>query len=244
MAGLCTKVNFVCFIDDNIHKITNMKKVLILGANGQIAKHVIDFLLKEPDIQLTLFLRNSQRLNHLKSEKARITEGDVLDEKKLKDEISGHDVVYANLEGEMDRFAENIVKAMKETGVKRLIFITTIGIYDEVPGKFGKWNKKMIGDYIPPYRKAADIIEASDLDYTIIRPAWLSDDDEVDYEITQKNEPFKGTEVSRKSVGALIARLIKNPEMEKRTSLGINKPGTYWDKPSFYSKQEVESSRK
>jgi uncharacterized protein YbjT (DUF2867 family) len=218
-----------------------MKKVIILGANGQIAKHVTDFLLEEPDIQMTLFLRDSRRLNHLKSEKTRIVEGDVLDEKKLTAEIRGHDVVYANLEGEMDLMAKNIVEAMKGTGVKRLIFITTIGIYDEVPGEFGKWNKKMIGDYIAPYRKAADIIESSDLDYTIIRPAWLSDDDEVDYETTQKNEPFRGTEVSRKSVGALVARLIKNPELEKRTSLGINKPNTYWDRPSFYSRQKTES---
>lgn len=218
-----------------------MKKVLILGANGQIAKHVIDLLLKEPDIHLTLFLRNSGRLNHLKSEKTRIVDGDVLDEKKLAEEIHGQDVVYANLEGEMDLFAGNIVKEMDAAGVKRLIFITTIGIYDEVPGEFGKWNKKMIGDYIPPYRKAADIIESSDLDYTIIRPSWLSDDNEVDYETTQKNEPFRGTEVSRKSVGALVAKLIINPELEKRASLGINKPGTYWDKPSFYSKQKTES---
>jgi len=218
-----------------------MKKVLILGANGQIAKHVTDFLLEEPDIHLTLFLRKSRRLKHLKSEKTSIVEGDVLDEKKLVDEIRGHDVVYANLEGEMDQMAQNIVEAMKETGVKRLIFIATIGIYDEVPGEFGKCNNKMIGEYIPPYRKAADIIESSDLDYTIIRPSWMTDDDEVDFETTQKDEPFKGTEVSRKSVGALVAKLIKNPELEKRTSLGINKPNTYWDKPSFYSKQKTES---
>lgn len=218
-----------------------MKKVIILGAKGKVAKHVIDFLLKETDIQLTLFLRNSRRLNHLKSEKTRIVEGDVLDEKKLVTEIRGQDVVYANLEGELDQMAKNIVEAMEETGVKRLIFITTLGIYDEVPGEFGKWNKKMIGKYIPPYRKAADIIESSGLDYTIIRPAWMSGNDEVDYETTQKDEPFRGTEVSRKSVGALVAKLIKNPEQEKRTSIGINKPGTYWDKPSLYSKQKTQS---
>lgn len=112
-----------------------MKKVLILGANGQIAKHVIDFLLKEPEIHLTLFLRNSQRLNHIKSNQVRIVEGDVLDERKLNEEMKGMDVVYVNLEGEMEQNAKNIVNAMKENGVNRLIFITTLGIYDEVPGE-------------------------------------------------------------------------------------------------------------
>lgn len=211
-----------------------MKKVLILGAAGQIAKHAIVFLLKEPEIRLTLFLRNSSRLSNLESSRVMIMEGDVLDANKLKEAVKGQDVVYANLDGEMEKEAANIVGAMGETGVKRLIFITTLGIYDEVPGEFGKWNDRMIGKYLGPYRKAAQIIEASHLDYTIIRPAWLTDEDEIDYETTEKDEPFMGTEVSRKSVAALVVKLIENPELEIRKSVGANKPNTDGDKPSFY----------
>ncbi len=44
---------------------------------------------------------------------------------------------------------------------------------------------------IARYRTAADILEASKLDYTMIRPAWLTDYDEVNYEITEKGESFK-----------------------------------------------------
>src|ERR1700722_13300219 len=102
------------------------------------------------------------------------------------------DVVYAKLDGKLGKQAKNIVKAMSESGIKRLIFITSLGIYDEVPGKFGAWNKRMIGRYLGPYRKAAEVIEASNLKYTILRPAWLTDEDEIDYETTQKNKPFKG----------------------------------------------------
>ena len=211
-----------------------MTNVLILGAAGKIAKHAIEFLLKEPDVQLTLFLRKSGRLSKIVSKQTRIIEGDVLDTKKLKEAIQGQDVVYANLDGELEKQAANIVKAMGETGVKRLIFITSVGIYDEVPGAFGEWNKRMIGQYLGPYRKAADIIEASDLAYIILRPAWLTDEDEIDYETTEKNEPFKGTEVSRKSVAALVVKLIENPELKSRRSLGVNKPNTDGDKPSFY----------
>jgi NAD(P)H-binding len=42
---------------------------------------------------------------------------------------------------------------------------------------------------------------------SILRPAWLTDEDEVDYETTERNEPFRGTEVSRKSVAALIVKI-------------------------------------
>lgn len=39
-----------------------MKKVLILGVNGQIARLVIPRLLQETDVHLTLYLRKSARL--------------------------------------------------------------------------------------------------------------------------------------------------------------------------------------
>jgi hypothetical protein len=86
---------------------------------------------------------------------------------------------------------------MNAAGVQRLIFVASLGIYDEVPGKFGTWNRRQIGAYLPPFRRAADLIESSGLNYTILRPAWLTDEDEVDYETTDRNEPFRGTEVSR-----------------------------------------------
>ncbi len=56
-----------------------MKNVIILGASGNIAKHVIDILVKKDDINLTLFLRNARRLRNNDVSKCRIIEGDVLD---------------------------------------------------------------------------------------------------------------------------------------------------------------------
>lgn len=109
----------------------------------------------------------------------------------------------------------------------------TLGIYDEVPGKFGEWNNREIGEYFPPYRKAADLIEASGLDYAVLRPAWLTDADEIDFETTERNEPFKGTEIARKSVAAVIVELIEAPGALGNRNIGINKPGSDGDKPAF-----------
>ena len=85
-------------------------------------------------------------------------EGNVLDS-QLKEAMTGKDIVYANLSGDLEAMAKNIVKSMEESGVKKLVFISSIGIYD-VPLK----------PMLKPYRKAADIIEASALEYTILRP--------------------------------------------------------------------------
>lgn len=158
----------------------------------------------------------------------------MLDADVLGKALQGQDIVYANLGGEIVAQAEALVTALDTAGVKRLIFVDALGIYDELPAAFNEWNRSMIGDALVDYRKAADVLEASDLDYTIIRPAWLTNNDETDYELTQRDEQFKGTEVSRKAVAAFIATVIADPSTHSRANVGIDKPGTDGDKPSFY----------
>jgi saccharopine dehydrogenase-like NADP-dependent oxidoreductase len=57
-----------------------MTKVLILGAYGQIARVATDLFLRNTDAELTLYLRNSRRLEALADNpRVRIVEGDVLE---------------------------------------------------------------------------------------------------------------------------------------------------------------------
>jgi len=195
-----------------------MMNVLILGANGQIARFAIDLFLKRTDSQLTLYLRNSRRLKNSDPSRVRIVEGDVLDTKKLKEAMAGQDVVYANLAGDLEQMARTIVEAMDETGVRRLIFISSMGVHDEIPGD-------ALGSILDPYRKATRIIEDSDLDYTVLRPAWLNNRDEIAYGTTQKGKPFQNASavVSRKSVADLVVKLATTPGLEVRGSLGVPK---------------------
>lgn len=190
-----------------------MKKVIIIGASGSLASVLIEELNKQKDIHLTLFLRNKNRLSSRHLSNTTIVEGDVMDYSKLKDAITGQDIVYVNLAGNLEAMAKNIVKAMQETRVKRIIAVSSIGIYT-TPLK----------SVLQPYRKLADIIEASGLDYTILRPDWFTNADEVDYDITRKGEPEKGTAISRKSMAAFIASVIEKPELWKSENIGISKP--------------------
>ena len=131
--------------------------------------------------------------------------------------MKGQDVVYASLAGDMKRQAEHIVDAMHATGVKRLIFISSMGIYGEVPGERYR-------SVLDPYRDSAAAIEASDLDYTILRPGWFTNDPQVSYQLTQKGEPFKGHDVTLNSLSDLIARLVTKPGLHVRQSLGVSSP--------------------
>lgn len=214
-----------------------MSNVLIIGANGQIARLAEQQLLSETKHHLTLFLRDAKRLEVADADRETVIEGDATDPDALNKAMAGIDVVYANLAGTktIETQAKAVVQAMDLAKVSRLIWISTLGIYDEVPGAFGKWNHQQLDDgYLPTYRAAAKVVEHSDLDYTIVRPAWLSNDDTVDYELTHRDDLFKGTEVSRKSVADLVVKLINDPKKYVHDSLGVNQPNTDGAKPSFY----------
>jgi uncharacterized protein YbjT (DUF2867 family) len=148
----------------------------------------------------------------------RVLEGDATDVEALKAAIPGHDAVYANLSGAMRKQAKAIVEAMRSCGVKRLVFISSMGIYDEVP-------VEKVGSVLDPYRESAAIVEASGLDYTIVRPAWLDDEDVVAYGITRKGEAFRspGATVSRRSVADLVVRLCMTPGLHSKESLGVHR---------------------
>jgi hypothetical protein len=62
----------------------------------------------------------------------------------------------------------------------------------------------------------------------------LTDQDEIDFEITERGEPFKGTIVSRRSVAALVAQLVESDGALGNRNIGINKPNSDGDKIALY----------
>lgn len=192
-----------------------MTRILILGANGQLARHTTAFFLQHTDAHLTLFLRRAGRLKNPDPARATLVEGDVTDRDALIAAMQGQDAVYANLAGDMATQARSIVDAMHAAGLKRLIFISSMGIYGEVPGE--KYRS-----VLDPYRDSAAVIEASALDYTVLRPGWFTQGAKVDYRITQKGEPFHGHDVSLNSLSDLIVKLALDPTLHVRSSIGVS----------------------
>lgn len=189
-----------------------MTKIIIIGATGGLAQYVIETAKKMDNIQLTLFARTPGNLSAKISEGTTVLQGDAMNVNELKKAIAGQDLVYVNLSGDLDRMTQNIITAMKETGVKRIVAISSIGIYGEP-----------LQPVLKPYRKLADNIEASRLDYTIIRPNWFTSGNEIDYHITRKPEPEVGGAVSQKSIAYFVTKIFANPELHKNENVGISK---------------------
>ena len=202
-----------------------MTKVLVLGANGQIARIVEERLLKEqPDVELTLFLRNSQRLADLDdNENVTLVDGDITDYDAVNAAMKGQDVVYIAMvdHTEDNVITKNVIKSMKENNVDRIIESSLLGIYHEVPGKFGRWNDEMVQSGLAAAINADKLLSESGLAYTTLRFPWLNDRNEVKYTITHINDQYVGVSGSRQSMADVIVKIIADSEYLKNDSVGI-----------------------
>ncbi|MFT3688442.1 SDR family oxidoreductase [Paenirhodobacter sp.] len=212
-----------------------MKKVIILGANGGTAREIVPRLLGQGDVELTLFARHPQRLRHLEGPHAHAVAGDARNRDDLKRAIQGQDIVISAMGGmDLGDKIEGVVAVMEELGVRRLIAISAGGIYDELPEPFNSWDKGMTGYTRPTNLKTAEVMERSSLDYTVLRPVWLTNKPVEEVELTRKGETFRGTETSRASLARFIADLVRNPKLHINENLGIAQPHTDGPRPAAY----------
>ncbi len=200
-----------------------MRKVLIIGATGTLGSAVRKTLLQETDNKITLFSRSADELAITNPAREVVAGGDVLNDTDLDKVIAGQDAVFVALSGDLATFAKKITRAMKRNGVSRLVFTTSMGIYNEIPASVGDEGNLKNNPVLQTYRDAANVIEASDLNYTIVRPGWFTSGP-VNYEVTRKGEPFGGHDVSISSIADLVKKLVDDDGLYSRDSIGVNTP--------------------
>lgn len=198
-----------------------MVNVLIIGATGSLGRSLRREL-SNTNHKVTLFSRSVTQLSDLGVNETAIA-GSVTNPIDLVSVLTGQDIVFAALSGNLTKMAEDLTAAMEETKVKRLIFISSMGIYNEIPYSVGTSGNLKNNPMLKDYRNAADIVEQSSLDYTIIRPGWF-DNGTDDYKITHKGEPFRGNAVSRGAISKLVHQIIEKPQLYSNESIGISRP--------------------
>lgn len=200
-----------------------MKRVLLLGATGTAGSALTQKLLADTDCRLTLFSRHARNV-YADTDRIVAVNGDAERVEDLNAVMPGQDVVYCAISGDtLPKVAENIVAAMTQSGVKRLIFMGAVGIYNEIPDEIdGEDNLDNEPAQIPN-RKAADMVEASGLNYTILRPGYLGEGDEDDFVLTIKGEAAKGYTTPIPALVKFAARLILDDTLYARESVSITR---------------------
>lgn len=203
-----------------------MKNILLLGATGTAGSALTKKLLSETDCHLTLFARHAKDI-YTDTDRISVINGNAENPEELKAATTGQDVVYCAISGNaLPEIAENIVTAMTESGVNRLIFMGAVGIYNEIPAEIdGEDNLDNEPAQIPN-RKAVDIVEASNLNYTVLRPGYLRDGNEDDFVLTTKGESAKGYITPIPALVKFAVKIILSDDFYSRESISITRDAT------------------
>jgi len=211
-------------------------KILNLGAAGQISRILTAKLLEQTNHDILLFGRNiSNRLTEYKDNpRVEMKDGDFREYNKLIEAMKDIDVVYLN-DMSSKESVTNIVNAMEEQSVKRIIAATVLNIYGEIKGEFRKYTDEMVGPFILPFTETAKIVENSTRNYTLMRLPWLyNGPSKKDVHLTVKGEAYEGTQISRHAVAQFVIEQIEQDRsIHYSQSYGVTEPGTNWKRPSF-----------
>ena len=196
--------------------------IAVLGATGKFGVIFTSKFLTNPNYQLTLISKSAAQ-KYEDGYRIKAKSIDATNQKDLKNALENIDVVFCAVSGiDQPVIARNLV----ELGVKRLIYISVVGIYNELAqGNGDEFNVENESEQIPN-RNAVNIIENSSLDYTIIRSGYLVHSDENNGIITKKGETPKGYVTNSKSVEKVVFDIIENPELYSRESISITRDMT------------------
>ncbi len=134
--------------------------------------------------QITALVRDPARLT-LAHEKLHVIAGNVLDPEAVLATVRGADAVVCSLgntannpEGVVTAGTQQIIAAMKQAGVRRLLVVTSLGVgdsADQVPLAFKLIMKTALRKVIADKETQETAVRHSGLDWTIIRPGGLTD---------------------------------------------------------------------
>jgi len=196
--------------------------VLVIGANGQVGRRVVQELADSPHDAVAM-VRKEEQVDHLKElGAAKVVLGDL--EQDFSDAFDGVDaVIFAAGSGGSTGPDKTLtidlwgsVKAAKyaeEKGVKRFVQLSSMGTPD--PDQGGEKMKP----YLVAKRVADDILKATDLDYTIVRPGALSSEHKSG-KIEVSAEGFASMEnrsIPRADVAALLVKVLDQPNTYHKT---------------------------
>ncbi len=163
------------------YKELNMK-LIIFGATGTLGRHIVEQALAQGD-KVSAFARDPSVLNMTHQDLHPIA-GDVLDRRLVADAVKDHDAVLislgAGLKGGVRSVGtQNVIEAMKQHGVKRLVCLSTLGAGDSYGHLNFFWKHIMFGlllkKAMADHEAQEAFIKQSMLDWIVVRPAAFTD---------------------------------------------------------------------
>ena len=219
-----------------------MKNILLFGATGRTGKQVLKYAL-DKGYGVTALVRSPEKITE-KSDKLTIIKGLPTNLDDVRKAIVNCDRVISTLnpisEKDMislrrieppqilEKSIRNAIKCMKETGIKKISVVSSIGIGETY--LLAPWFMRLLGK-ITNFRNSFDdhnvqesLLMKSDLDWVITRPVSLNNNESlqnlvINYD--KKPTPFK---ISRKQLAKFLVDCLETEEFSRKALILSEKP--------------------
>ncbi|MGK4152274.1 NAD(P)-binding oxidoreductase [Kurthia gibsonii] len=191
-------------------------KIIVFGATGGVGRHVVNQAL-QAGYEVTAFVRDLTKLQ-IENDHLHVVRGDATNAEEVSAAIAGHDAVVSCLGSnkmvakstQLEEMTQHIVAGMEAHHVKRIVYTASAGINNELPGVGGKMVMKMLQNVLTDHRHAVDLIQAhKDLQYTIVRPLGLTNDDYTgEYREAKEGVPENARNIPRADVAHFILKAL------------------------------------
>jgi putative NADH-flavin reductase len=205
--------------------------VLVLGASGPLGLEIIDQALQRGQA-VTAFVRDPARYDAPAD--VSVKQGDVLDGATLTQAVPGQDAVIWAVGGPntkeerkalpdtCERGTRNLIEAMDAAGVRRIVAVSVWGVGDSrkrapLPIRLIVFDR-VIADEIADKTRQEELLHASDLDWTIVRPPRLND--KLASGPVRHAEQLKyslRSELSRRDLGAFMVDELERGAYVRKT---------------------------
>lgn len=219
-------------MSDKIKKTTT--RILLLGATGRTGSLALAYAL-EKGYQISCLTRDAARVQF--QGKVDLFEGDVTNLDDISKAMQGCEAVVSilNISRTSDfpwsplrtpptllsNAMSSLIPLAKENNLKRIISCSAWGVGDsekEIPGWF-RWfiKNSNIGVAYADHAKQEELLRASGLDYTIVRPTGLTNSSKTQaVRESFENEPKPRLTISRKSVAKFMIDAIDRADLKNK----------------------------
>jgi uncharacterized protein YbjT (DUF2867 family) len=207
-------------------------KVLVVGASRGTGRELVSELVERGHL-VTAYARQAATGN----DEVRHIAADVLDKEALGKAMIGQDAVAVTLgipdnpfrvrltrraSSPLDvrsRGTRNVVEAMQEHGVRRLVVQSTYGIgetYRHLPLGLKAFFSLAIRPQVTDHERQEALVRASSLDWTIVRPTVLHDDPTEESAYVATDDLAPTMRVGRRQVARVAADALASDELAGR----------------------------
>ena len=187
-------------------------KLFVMGATGRTGQEVVQQALAR-DHHVTAFVRSPENISS-KNERLTVLKGDAMEENELFRAMQNHDAVVSTL-GPREVFKPSSMlhdsalattRAMNRSGVKRLVVLSAAAHF---PGILNRIASFIMRNHMRDSLAMEAIVQASGLDWTIVRPPRLTQEGYMTYRSREDAAPRMGFSLSRKAVAAFMLDAIE-----------------------------------